>query len=127
MKNSNTIHLTEKEREIMNLIWELGHCSVRKLLEHLPEPKPHFNTVSTFVRILEQKGLVGRREGDGRGSEFYAILPRQKYRKSTLNDIVNKLFGSSFAMVSMLVDDNNLTAEQLEELLELARNKKQPQ
>ncbi len=51
--------LTEKELVIMRMLWEHGPMFVREMLEIYPEPKPHFNTVSTIVRILEDKGHVG--------------------------------------------------------------------
>ena len=50
--------LTEKEEELMNLFWERGPMFVREIVELYPDPKPHFNTISTFVRVLVQKGLV---------------------------------------------------------------------
>ena len=58
-KNRNKIVLTEKEEEIMKLLWEHGQMFVRQMVEYYNEPKPHVNTVSTLVRILEQKGYVG--------------------------------------------------------------------
>lgn len=120
MEISENIHLTEKEEEIMTLLWQYGPCPVRTLIEHIPEPKPHFNTVSTFIRILEQKGCVGRKQIGGRSNLFYAILPRKTYRRGALGTLIGKLFGDSFSMVSQLVEDSDLTPEQLKELLEMA-------
>ena len=118
--NSPTTKLTEKEEEIMQLIWEYGPCHVRTLIEHMPEPRPHFNTVSTFVRILEQKGFVGRTSATGHGSMYYATVPQHTYRRSIIGNIVSKLFGSSFSMVSQLVEDDMLTPAQLRELADMA-------
>ncbi len=122
MKDSN-IKLTEKEEEIMLRIWEFGPCSVKTIIEHLPEPKPHFNTVSTFVRILEQKGYVGRTESNSRGFLYYASVPKSSYRKSAVRKLVSDYFGSSFSMLSALVSDNEITPEQLRELLDLIDKK----
>ncbi len=108
----------------MSLIWEYGPCQVRTLMEHMPEPRPHFNTVSTFVRILEQKGFVGRSAGAGHGCMYYAIVPRHNYRRNIIGNIVSKLFGSSFSMVSQLVEDDMLTPEQLRELADMAEKAK---
>lgn len=122
MKNSN-IKLTEKEEEIMARIWEYGPCSVKTIIDHLPDPKPHFNTVSTFVRILEQKGYVKRTESNARGFLYYASLPKSTYRKNALRKLVSDYFGSSFSMVSALVSDNEITPEQLRELLDMIDKK----
>lgn len=113
------IKLTEKEEEIMLRIWEYGPCSVKTIIDHLPEPKPHFNTVSTFVRILEHKGCIERKESDGRGFLYYAVLPKNSYFKSIIHRMVSNYFGSSFSMMSALVSDNEITPEQLRELLEM--------
>ena len=122
MKNSN-IKLTEKEEEIMLRIWEYGPCSVKTIIDHLPDPKPHFNTVSTFVRILEQKGYVGRTESNARGFLYYATLPKSSYRKNAVRKLVSDYFGSSFSMLSALVSDNEITPEQLRELLDMIEKK----
>lgn len=118
------IHLTEKEEEIMTLLWKYGPCSVRTIVEHIAEPKPHFNTVSTFIRLLEQKGCVGRTQIGKRFNFFYATLPRKSYRRGALGSLVGKLFGDSFSMVSQLVEDRDLTPEQLKELLHMAEQNK---
>ena len=122
MKISN-IKLTEKEEEIMLRLWEYGPCSVKTIIDHLPEPKPHFNTVSTFVRILEQKGYVERKESNGRGFLYYAVLPKSSYRKNVVRKLVSDYFGSSFSMISALVSDNEITPEQLRELLDMIEQK----
>lgn len=118
-----SIKLTEKEEEIMLRIWEYGPCSVKTIIDHLPDPKPHFNTVSTFVRILEQKGYVGRMENNARGYLYYALLPKSSYRKNAMRKLVNDYFGSSFSMLSALVSDNEITPEQLRELLDMIEKK----
>ena len=122
MKKSN-FKLTENEEEIMGRIWAYGPCNVKTIIDHLPDPKPHFNTVSTFVRILEQKGYVKRMESNSRGFLYYASLPKNTYRKNALRKLVSDYFGSSFSMVSALVSDNEITPEQLRELLDMIDKK----
>lgn len=119
----NDLKLTEKEEEIMLRIWTYGPCSVKTVIEHLPDPKPHFNTVSTFFRILEQKGYISRRESDGRGYLYYAAVPKSRYRKNTVKKIINDYFGSSFSMVSALLKEKEITPEQLRELLDMIERK----
>lgn len=122
MKESE-FKITEKEEEIMLRIWEYGPCGVKTIIEHLPEPKPHFNTVSTFVRILEQKGYVGRMDSDGRGFLYYAAVPKSRFRRDTVKKIIKNYFGSGFSMVSALVEEKEITIEQLHELLDMIEKK----
>ena len=58
-KKASYLRLTERETEIMEILWSNGPLFVREMLSHYPDPKPHVNTVSTTVRILESKGYVG--------------------------------------------------------------------
>ncbi len=79
--------LTEKEAELMNILWENGPLFVREILERYPDPKPHFNTVATTVRILEGKGYVGH-EVLGSSHRFYAIADRSEFRSKSLTDVI---------------------------------------
>lgn len=121
--NRTQIKLTDKEEEVMLLLWEYGPCSVKTLVDHMDEPRPHINTVSTFVRILEQKGLVDH-EQSGRGYNYFATMPKSSYCRSAVGRVVNNFFGSSFSMVSQLVADEEITAEQLRELLDMVEGGK---
>lgn len=113
------IKLTDKEEEIMLLLWEYGPCGVKTIIDHMPEPKPHFNTVSTFIHILEQKGCVARKPAGARAYHYYATVPKQSYSRKAIHKLVNNYFGSSFSMVSQLVAERQITPEQLRELLDM--------
>lgn len=117
------IRLTDKEEEVMLLLWEYGPCSVKTLVEHMADPKPHQNTVATFVRILEQKGLVDHRS-NSRGYDYFATLSKNGYRKSTVGRMIRNFFGNSFSMVSHLVAEDEITADQLRELLDMVEKGK---
>ena len=82
--------LTEKEEEIMHMLWNHGPQFVKELVERYPDPKPHFNTVSTFIRILEKKGHVGH-EAIGAGYRYYAISKLEDVRRRTFGTF-EKLF-----------------------------------
>lgn len=123
--NQKLAKLTEKEEETMALIWEHGPCKVKTIVEHMAEPKPHFNTVSTYVGILEEKGYVGRMHGDGRGNLFFAKVPRSNYRSGLLKNMLNRFFGSGLSIVSQLIEDNELTPAQLNELSQMIEQSKQ--
>ena len=117
--------LTDKEEETMLLIWEYGPCAVKELLEHFPDPKPHINTLSTFVRTLEQKGYVGHEQGRNGGFNYFALKPKADYRRGALGKMVKRYFGSAFTLVSNLVESEELDADQLRELLDMVENRKE--
>lgn len=111
--------LTEKEAVIMNLLWDNGPLFVREMLERYPEPKPHFNTIATTVRILEGKGYVGH-EVFGPSHRFHAVAQREDFRDRSLADVIRDYFGNSYkSAVSMLVKEEKLSVEDLKEIIDM--------
>lgn len=109
--------LTRKEEEIMEILWENGPMFVREMLELLPEPKPHFNTVSTFVRALEEKGFVAH-ERFGNTYRYYAAVSRNDFKGKTLAGIIGKYFNNSYlGAVSTLVREEKISLDELKELI----------
>lgn len=118
--------LTDKEEEIMHRLWENGPMFVRELVETYPDPKPHFNTVATTVRILESKGYVAH-ESVGGSHRFYATASIDDFRRRSLGKVISQYFcGSYIGAVSSLVADEKISAAELRELLEMVErgNKK---
>ncbi len=115
--------LTEKEAELMNILWENGPLFVREILELYPEPKPHFNTIATTVRILESKGYVGH-EVLGSSHRFYAIADRSEFRSKSLTDVIRNYFGNSYKVaVSSLIEEEKISVDEVKEILELIEKK----
>lgn len=115
--------LTEKEEEIMTRLWEHGPLFVREIVELYPEPRPHFNTVATTVRILEQKGFVGHESISG-SHRFYAIASIDECRSRSLGKVIANYFRGSYRdAVSALVAEEKITADDLRELLDIVENK----
>lgn len=115
--------LTNKEEEIMVRLWEHGPMQVRELLNLYDEPRPHVNTVATLVRILEEKGFVGHTAINARCFQYYPLVSQNEYKRSTLTGVVNKFFGHSyFNAVSQLVQEEKLSVEELQELIQMAKN-----
>ncbi len=101
----------------MNLFWEHGELFVRELRELYPEPKPHFNTLSTQVRNLESRGFVGHK-AFGPTHQYYAAISREEYNKSSLSTVIDHLFGNSYLnVVSALVKDKKVSVDELKELI----------
>lgn len=119
--------LTAKEEEIMELFWKKGPLFVREMLEYYPDPKPHFNTLSTLVRILEEKGFVGHR-AFGKSYQYYATVSREEFRKSTLKNVISRYFNNSYlGAVSSLVQEEEITLDDLKQLIaEVEKHHQEP-
>lgn len=119
--------LTEKEREIMDLLWEHGPLFVREMVELYPEPHPHFNTVATTVRILESKGFV-EHEVCGTSHRFRAVADRDSLSRRSLADVIRNYFGNSYKnAVSALVEEEKISLDELKEIVELVEQKSKEQ
>lgn len=118
-------NLSPKEEVIMNLFWEHGPLFVKELLAFYDEPKPHFNTVSTFVRQLEEQGFVGHRVY-GTTYQYYPIISRAEYHKHTVRGVISKYFNNSYlGFVSSLVKEEEISLDELKELIrQVEENKK---
>lgn len=115
--------LTEKEAAIMRLLWDNGPMFVRDMVELYPEPKPHFNTVSTQVRILEDKGYVGH-EVLGGSHRFYAIARKEDFRDRSLAEVIRDYFDNSYkSVVSALAEEEKISADELREIIDLIESK----
>jgi BlaI family penicillinase repressor len=113
--------LTRAEEQVMQLLWQRGPSYVKDLREALPLPLPALTTVSTIVRILEQKGFVGY-EPVGRGYRYHALVAQDDYRRFSLRKLLRGYFGGSFSqLVSFFAQDENLDAAQLDALLRQAQ------
>ena len=123
MIKTDKTQLTPKEEELLQLLWEHGPILISKLVELYPEPRPHFNTVSTVMRRLEGKGLVGHNEVGG-AFHYYAIAKKEDFRRRSFGDFIKNYFGGSYyGAVSALVADDKITADELKELLDLVERK----
>lgn len=115
--------LTAKEEEILGFFWEKGPLFIRQLLELHDEPKPHYNTLSTIVRTLEEKGFIGYTVY-GNTYQYYALITEDDYRRKTLKGIVSKYFDNSYTrVVSTLIENDELSVEELQDLIRQIKNK----
>lgn len=115
--------LTKKEEEIMNRFWDKGELFVKELRELYAEPKPHINTLSTMVRILESNGYVGHKTY-GTSYRYYPLVSREDYKNTSLTNVIRNYFDNSYLnVVSSLVSEEKVTVEQLKELIEQIENR----
>lgn len=110
--------LTAKEEEIMRMFWKQGPMFVRELLAFYEEPKPHYNTVSTLVRGLEEKKFVAYR-AYGNTYQYYAVVSEKEYKRSALNEVVAHYYDNSFVnVVSAFVEEEGMPLDELKALIE---------
>ena len=109
--------LTKAEEEVMHILWQLQQCNVAAIIEQLPAPKPAYNTVSTIVRILENKGFVDH-EQEGRGHVYYPVVQKSDYSNQSITKLVDNYFQGSFkSMVSFFMKKNDMGLSELEAVL----------
>ena len=117
--------LTDKELAVMNVLWDGGALSMRDILERLPEPQPHFNTVATFVRRLEQSGRITHKELGTRFFLYEPAISRQKYAELMNKESVNRFFNGSYMdFISCLVKQQEVSVDELKELINMVEKKK---
>lgn len=108
--------LTKAEEQVMEYLWKRKKGYLREILEMYPDPKPAPTTVSTIIRILEQKGFVGY-NAHGRNNQYYPLISRSEYSLACFKGVVKKHFSGSYQkLVSNFVSEKDLTLTELEEL-----------
>ena len=122
---NNTVmkKLTRKEEELMKILWKLEKAFVKDIIDQYPEPKPHYNTVSSLVRLLQEKGIIGYTQY-GNTYEYYPLISRDDYRKTFMNQVISDYFDNSYSSaVAFFVKEKGLQPEELEEILKLIKNR----
>jgi predicted transcriptional regulator len=118
------IQLTKAEEQLMQVLWDLKEASVKEIIVQLPSPKPAYNTVSTIIRILENKNMVGH-TAKGRGYIYYPLIAKADFSNQSLHKIVDGYFGGSFkSMVSFFVDKNDMDLKELDVIMKIINDKK---
>jgi BlaI family transcriptional regulator, penicillinase repressor len=116
--------LTKAEEEIMHLMWDLEKAYVKDVIEKLPEPKPAYNTVSTFIRILETKGFISH-QAFGKTYLYFPVVSREDYRKFVTTKLKAGYFGNSVgAMMSFFVENEEINLKEADEILRLIQEMK---
>jgi BlaI family penicillinase repressor len=108
--------LTKAEEQVMHVLWQLQKANVHSIIEQLPEPRPAYNTVSTIVRILEQKGFVGH-ESVGRAHFYHPLVEKDSYREFAMSNLMKGYFSGSLSkMVSFFAEKENLDMKEVDEI-----------
>lgn len=113
--------LSKREEQLMQVLWQLERAFVKEIIDQLPEPKPHYNTVSTIVRILEDKGFVGH-ESFGNSHRYYPLVSKEDYQRREVKDVLKNYFDNSFQkMVAYFAREEEISSEELEEILNMIK------
>ena len=127
--------LTKAEEEIMRVLWQLQKGFVKDVLAELPESdrgdgqttKPAYNTVSTIIRILEKKGLVGY-TAYGKTHEYYPLITEEEYRRFQTEQLMTNYFdGSLKKLVSFFMSEKNISLTEADDIIKLLNRKKDDQ
>ncbi|MCM4160713.1 BlaI/MecI/CopY family transcriptional regulator [Antarcticibacterium flavum] len=116
--------LTNKEEEIMHILWNLEKAFVKEVLAEIPEENLHYNTVSTIIRNMEEKGYVAHK-AYGKTHQYYPVISKEEYRKQFMSTATKKFFDNSYkSMVSFFAREEKISAEELREILDIIEKKK---
>ena len=116
--------LTNKEEEVMKILWRLEKAFVRDILSEFTEDPPHYNTLSTIVRNLEDKDYVGH-EAFGNTHRYYPLVSREAYRKRFVNETIADFYDNSYKnLVSFFAREEKISVEELKEIIELIEKNK---
>ncbi|MEM1135261.1 MAG: BlaI/MecI/CopY family transcriptional regulator [Bacteroidota bacterium] len=111
--------LTQKEENIMQILWKLKKGFVKDIIDQMSKPHPPYNTVSSLVRVLEKKGFVGYK-AYGKTHEYYPLVTKSAYLKSTFKGLLSGYFENSYErMVSFMVKEENLSEEEVQRLRDI--------
>lgn len=118
------IKLAKREEQIMTVFWDLEKAFIRDIIPLLPDPKPHYNSVATIVKILEEKGFL-QHEIVGNMYRYFPTVTREEYRKIALKDIVTNYFDNSYPkMLAFFAKQQKISAKEFQEVLKLIKSGK---
>ena len=111
--------LTRAEEQVMQILWDEKEGFVKDLLQHFPEPKPAYNTVSTIIRILEKKGFVDH-HSFGKSHRYYPLVSREQYRNERFSNLMKDYFNNSMKQVlSHFGKSGSMNMKEADEIIQL--------
>jgi len=125
MKLKEMRELTKAEEEVMQVLWHLKRSFVKDMIVYFKDPKPAYNTISTIIRILEEKGFVDHK-AFGKTHEYFPLISKSDYSKFVLKNLTKGYFSNSFkSLLSFMAEEENLSLDDMEEIQKIIlKNKK---
>ena len=116
--------LAKREEQIMQIVWKLEKVYIKDVIEELPEPKPHYNTVATMVKILKDKGFLTD-EKFGNTFQYAPLVTLEDYRKQDVENIKQKYFGNSFKkMITHFAKEEKMSDAEIDEIIKIIKSEK---
>jgi predicted transcriptional regulator len=117
--------LTKAEEQVMQILWNMEESIVRDIVDQFQEPRPAYNTVSTVLRVLEKKGFVDHK-AYGTTYVYFPLISKKDYSKFQFTNLIRNYFNGSFPkMAAFFAKENNLTIQELEEMMNMAKDELQ--
>jgi BlaI family transcriptional regulator, penicillinase repressor len=112
--------LTKTEERVMQIIWKLKTCFVKDIIDAMPdEPKPPYNTISSVVRLLENKGFVSYK-AYGKTHEYFPVITKAEYRKESFKKILSGYFDNSAeSLFSFMLKEDQLSGEEINKIKQI--------
>ena len=118
------VTLTKAEERIMKILWEIGEGFIKDIIEQFPDPKPPYNSVSTIVRVLVQKEIVGF-TAFGNSHRYHPLITIEEYKKSQLSRLVKDYYNNSLReVVSFFSESKKLDEKELDEVMKMLKKLK---
>lgn len=115
--------LTNKEEEIMHILWRLEKAFVKDVMAEITGDKPHYNTLSTIIRNLEDKGYVSY-NAYGKTHQYYPIVSKENYKKRFMTTAIENYFNNSYKnVVSFFAKEEKISVEELKDIIKLIEKK----
>ena len=118
------LHLTQRELDIMSVLWELGEATANEVRERI-DPSLAYTSVSTMIRTLEMKGYVSHRRGEGKTHVYYPVIDAEMAGESALARVLDKIYGGSpIKLLAHLVEQRKLSDGDLARMRDLLKRSK---
>ncbi|HNW57098.1 MAG TPA: BlaI/MecI/CopY family transcriptional regulator [Bacteroidales bacterium] len=121
MEENSIKELTRAEEQVMQILWKIKKGFVKEILEKMEEPKPAYTTVSTIVRILQDKGFVSHKEY-GRTHQYFPLITKDEYSKAHMGTFIRDYFSNSYQkMMSFFAKEESISLKEMEEIMNLMK------
>jgi BlaI family transcriptional regulator, penicillinase repressor len=115
------LHLTQRELDIMGVLWELGEGTVTKVRDRV-DPDLAYTSISSMIRTLELKGFVSHRRGEGKTHVYFPVIAPEAAGESALGRVLDKIYGGSpIKLLAHLVQQKRLSPKELERMRDLLK------
>jgi predicted transcriptional regulator len=115
------LHLTQRELDIMSVLWDLGEATVTEVRDRV-DPDLAYTSISSMIRTLEMKGYVSHRRGEGKTHIYFPVIDRETAGESVLGRVLDKVYGGSpIKLLAHLMDQHRLSAKELARMRDLLK------